>query len=109
MDDQRVSIRRRSRVSASAVCCPQMERRELPTGTVTFLFADMEGSTRLVADLGPAAFTDILDRHNRVLRAAFAAHGGFERGTQGDSFLVMFREAPAALAAAAQAQRGLAG
>jgi predicted ATPase/class 3 adenylate cyclase/DNA-binding CsgD family transcriptional regulator len=86
-----------------------MERRELPTGTVTFLFSDMEGSTRLVADLGPAAFTDILDRHNRVLRAAFAAHGGVERGTQGDSFLVMFREAPAALAAAAQAQRGLTG
>jgi class 3 adenylate cyclase len=85
-----------------------MERRELPTGTVTFLFSDMEGSTRLVADLGPAVFTDVLERHNRVLRAAFGAHGGIERGTQGDSFLVMFREAPAALAAAAEAQRGLA-
>jgi len=86
-----------------------MERRELPTGTVTFLFSDMEGSTRLVADLGPAVFTEVLERHNAVLRAAFADHGGVERGTQGDSYLVMFREAPAALAAAADAQRRLAG
>jgi predicted ATPase/class 3 adenylate cyclase/DNA-binding CsgD family transcriptional regulator len=69
----------------------------------------MEGSTRLVADLGPAVFTEVLERHNSVLRAAFAEHGGVERGTQGDSFLVMFREAPAALAAAADAQRRMAG
>lgn len=85
----------------------EMQGRELPTGTVTFLFSDMEGSTRLVADLGPSVFAEVLERHNRILRAAFAEHGGVERGTQGDSFLVMFREAPSALAAAAAAQRGL--
>jgi predicted ATPase/class 3 adenylate cyclase len=85
-----------------------MKGRVLPTGTVTFLFSDMEGSTRLVQEVGPAAFTRILDRHNEILRAAFEAHGGIERGTQGDSFLVMFAEAPAAVAAAADAQTALA-
>jgi class 3 adenylate cyclase len=85
-----------------------MAERVLPTGTVTFLFSDMEGSTRLVRDLGPAAFSELLERHNEILRAAFARHGAVERGTQGDSFLVMFPEAPAALAAAATAQRSLA-
>jgi predicted ATPase/class 3 adenylate cyclase len=86
-----------------------MADRVLPTGTVTFLFSDMEGSTRLVQELGPAVFTEILERHNALLREAFAARGGVERGTQGDSFLVMFPEAPAAVAAAADAQRALAG
>jgi predicted ATPase/class 3 adenylate cyclase len=86
-----------------------MANRVLPTGTVTFLFSDMEGSTRLVQDLGPAVFTEVLERHNAALRAAFTAHGGVERGTQGDSFLVMFPEAPEAVAAAADAQRALAG
>ncbi len=81
----------------------------LPTGTVTFLFSDMEGSTRLVQDLGPAVFTEVIERHNAVLREAFGRHGATERGTQGDSFLVMFPEAPAAVAAAADAQRALAG
>lgn len=85
-----------------------MAERVLPTGTVTFLFSDMEGSTRLVRDQGPAVFAELLERHNEILRSAFAAHAGVERGTQGDSFLVMFPEAPAALAAAADAQRALA-
>ena len=85
-----------------------MAERVLPTGTVTFLFSDMEGSTRLVQDLGPAVFTEVLERHNAALRTAFAAHNGVERGTQGDSFLVMFPEAPAAVAAAADAQQALA-
>lgn len=80
----------------------------LPSGTVTFLFSDIEGSTRLVADVGPAEFTRLLERHNEVLRRAFGTHGGVERGTQGDSFLVMFQAAPAAVAAAADAQRALA-
>jgi predicted ATPase/class 3 adenylate cyclase len=68
----------------------------------------MAGSTSLVAELGPATFADVLEQHNAILRATFAGHGGVERGTQGDSFLVMFREAPSALAAAADAQRQLA-
>jgi predicted ATPase/class 3 adenylate cyclase len=84
-----------------------MTERVFPTGTVTFLFSDMEGSTRLVQDLGPAAFTQLLDQHNAILREAFAGYGGVERGTQGDSFLVMFREAPSAAWAAAEAQVSL--
>ncbi len=85
-----------------------MTGRNLPTGTVTFLFSDMEGSTRLVQDLGPAVFTQVLEQHNAILREAFSGHGGVERGTQGDSFLVMFPEAPAAASAAAEAQVALA-
>jgi predicted ATPase/class 3 adenylate cyclase len=84
-----------------------MTSRALPTGTVTFLFSDMEASTRLVQDLGPATFAHILGQHNAILREAVARHDGVERGTQGDSFLVMFREAPAAVAASADAQVAL--
>ena len=84
-----------------------MRERPLPTGTVTFLFSDIEGSTRLVQELGPVAYTELLERHNAILRAAFERHGGTERGTQGDSFLVMFPEAPAAVEAAVEAQREL--
>jgi len=83
--------------------------RTLPTGTITFLASDMEGSTRLVQAVGPAVFREILEQHNAILRTAFETHGGVERGTQGDSFLVMFQEAPAALAAAAEAQLALSG
>ena len=54
-----------------AVCWATMADRVLPTGTVTFLFSDMEGSTRLVQELGPAVFTEILERHNALLREAF--------------------------------------
>jgi len=85
-----------------------MTDRVLPTGTVTFLFSDMEGSTRLVQEIGPAQFTRVLDLHNATLRTAFERHGGIERGTQGDSFLVMFHDAPAAVAAAVEAQGALA-
>ena len=84
-----------------------MTGRVLPTGTVTFVFSDMEGSTRLVHDLGPATFAQILGQHNAILRDAFAGHDGVERGSQGDSFMVMFREAPAAVSAAAEAQVAL--
>jgi predicted ATPase/class 3 adenylate cyclase len=82
--------------------------RTLPTGTITFLASDIEGSTRLVQEIGPATFRDVLERHNLIVRDAIAQHGGTERGTQGDSFLAMFHEAPAAVAAAADVQRGLA-
>jgi class 3 adenylate cyclase len=86
-----------------------MAGRALPTGTVTFLCSDMEGSTRLVHDLGAADFARVLEQHNAILREAFSRHGGVERGTQGDAFLVMFREAPAAVSAASEAQIALAG
>jgi predicted ATPase/class 3 adenylate cyclase len=84
-------------------------RPDLPTGTVTFLFSDIEGSTRLAHDLEPDVYRQLLEEHNRILRDAFETHGGVERGTQGDAFLVIFRDAPSAIAAAVDAQQGLAG
>ncbi|HEY8869353.1 MAG TPA: adenylate/guanylate cyclase domain-containing protein [Candidatus Limnocylindrales bacterium] len=80
----------------------------LPTGTVTFLFSDIEDSTRLAHELDTAAYRELLEQHHRLLRSTFGAHGGTERGTQGDSFLVIFRDAPSAVAAAIDAQRSLA-
>jgi predicted ATPase/class 3 adenylate cyclase len=83
-------------------------RSELPTGTITFLFSDIEGSTKLVRRLRPDAYRELLERHHRLLRQAFAAHGGVERGTQGDAFLVIFRDARSAIGAALDAQLALA-
>jgi predicted ATPase/class 3 adenylate cyclase len=80
---------------------------ELPTGTVTFLFTDVEGSTRLLRDLGDR-YASVLKQHQAIIRQAIAAAGGVEVGTEGDSFFAAFSTAPAALAAAVAAQRGLA-
>jgi predicted ATPase/class 3 adenylate cyclase len=82
-------------------------RQTVPTGTVTFLFSDIEGSTQLVEELDPAGYRELLERHQRLLRTAFAAHRGVERGTEGDSFFVVFGDAPSAVAAAVEAQRAL--
>jgi predicted ATPase/class 3 adenylate cyclase len=78
--------------------------RELPSGTVTFLFTDIEGSTRLLHDLGAERYAEALAEHRRVLREAFARHGGVEIDTQGDAFFVAFPTAPGAIAAAREAQ-----
>ena len=80
--------------------------RELPTGTVTFLFTDIEGSTRLLSELGDA-YADALAEHRQTLRDAFAAHGGMEVDTQGDAFFIAFARARDAVDAAAVAQRAL--
>jgi predicted ATPase/class 3 adenylate cyclase len=80
---------------------------ELPTGTVTFLFTDIEGSTRLLEELGDS-YAEALAGHRQVLRKAFAAHGGAEVDTQGDAFFVAFTRARDAVAAAAGGQRALA-
>jgi YVTN family beta-propeller protein len=80
---------------------------ELHGGTVTFLFTDIEGSTRLLQELG-GGYEELLAEHQRILRAAFAAHGGQEVDTQGDSFFVAFRTAKDAVAAAVDGQRDLA-
>ena len=79
---------------------------ELPTGTLTLLFSDIEGSTVLLHRLG-SRWGEALTAQRRILRAAFGAHGGIEMGTEGDSFFVVFASARAALAAAVQGQRGL--
>ena len=81
---------------------------ELPAGTVTFLFTDIEGSTRLLHELGEA-YADALAEHRRVLRDAFARHGGVEVDTQGDAFFVAFARASDAPAAAREAQAALDG
>ncbi len=80
---------------------------ELLTGTVTFLFSDIEGSTRLLQALGDG-WPPVLARHQELLRAAFDVEGGEEAGTEGDSFFVAFPTAPGAVAAAVAAQRALA-
>src|SRR4051794_19414404 len=78
----------------------------LPTGTVTLLFSDMEGSTRLLSRLGDA-YSAALDTQRAALRAAWRAHEGTELGTEGDSFFVVFSDAAEAVSAAVEAQRGL--
>ena len=80
---------------------------ELPTGTVTFVFTDIEGSTRLLSEIGSERFAERLMEHRRLVRAAVDAHGGVEVGTRGDSFFVVFLDARDALAAAGEIQHGL--
>jgi predicted ATPase len=80
---------------------------ELPSGTVTFLFTDVEGSTKLLHELGAEEYARALGEHRRILRQAFEAHGGVEVDTQGDAFFVAFPTAPGALRAAAGALEGL--
>ncbi len=78
---------------------------DLPTGTVTFLFTDVEGSTELLARLGRDEYAVLLDEHRRLLRTAFADAGGREVDTQGDAFFVAFPSATGAVQAAARTQR----
>jgi predicted ATPase/class 3 adenylate cyclase len=77
-------------------------RSDLPTGTVTFLFTDVEGSTTLLHELGSEEYAKALAEHRRVLRDAFARHGGVEVDTQGDAFFYAFPTAPGALDAACE-------
>jgi predicted ATPase len=81
--------------------------RDLPRGTVTFLFTDIEGSTRLLHELGAEAYQEALAEHRRMLREAFARHGGVEVDTQGDAFFYAFSTAPGAFEAAAEGQQVL--
>ena len=83
-----------------------MNNTELPSGTVTFLFTDIEGSTPLLAQLGDR-YTDLLADQRRILREVFTRHEGQEVDTQGDSFFVSFARASQAVSAAAEIQRTL--
>ncbi len=80
---------------------------ELPTGTVTFFFSDIEGSTRLLQSCG-ARWPELLARHSQLVREAFGRHGGVEAGTEGDSFFAAFPSAHRAIEAAIAIQRALA-
>jgi predicted ATPase/class 3 adenylate cyclase len=82
---------------------------DLPVGTVTFLFTDVEGSTRLLLEVGDERYARILAEHHRVCRYAWQAHRGVEISTEGDAFFVVFERASDALTAAQAAQEALAG
>jgi predicted ATPase/class 3 adenylate cyclase len=82
-------------------------RRDLPSGTVTFLFTDVEGSTKLLHELGADRYAEALAEHRQALRAAFARHGGVEVDTQGDAFFYAFPSPSGALEAAAEGQQSL--
>ena len=71
-----------------------MGRVDLPGGTVTFLFTDVEGSTRLLDELGESGYAAALSEHRRVVREACARHEGVEVDTQGDAFFVAFPHRP---------------
>jgi predicted ATPase/class 3 adenylate cyclase len=79
-----------------------------PTGLVTCLFSDIEGSTRIELAIGTGPYRDVRERHRTLLRDAFAAHAGHEQSTEGDSFFVIFRRAVDAVSAAIDAQRAVA-
>ncbi|HET6753152.1 MAG TPA: adenylate/guanylate cyclase domain-containing protein, partial [Jiangellaceae bacterium] len=80
----------------------------LPTGTVTFLFTDIEGSTRLLLALGEE-YRTVQDRHGEIVRAAFEANEGHVVRTEGDSFFATFRSPIDAVRGAINAQRNLSG
>ena len=81
--------------------------RDLPSGTITLVFTDIEGSTSLLSDLGDG-YAEVLAQHRRILRAAFATRGGVEVDTQGDAFFYAFTRAGDAVEAASEGQEGLA-
>jgi predicted ATPase/class 3 adenylate cyclase len=98
VEDQRLGLDDTDRVVRSA--------RSLPSGLVTFVFTDIEGSTRLFRRIGDR-YPPLLARHHEILRAAWVATGGYEVKTDGDAFFVAFADATAAVEACAQAQRAL--
>jgi predicted ATPase/class 3 adenylate cyclase len=83
-------------------------RRDLPSGTVTFLFTDIEGSTKLLNELGAEAYAQALNAHRHILRQVSAAHQGVEVDTQGDAFFMAFPTATDGVRAASEAQKRLA-
>src|SRR5688500_6844415 len=77
----------------------------LPSGTVTFLFSDIEGSTSLLKRLGNERYAEVLATHRRIVRETLGAHHGQEIDTQGDAFFYSFPRARDAVAAAVTVQR----
>src|SRR5205807_1601904 len=102
--DGRQSGRRRASVGRTRRAVSFRSMKDLPAGTVAFLMTDIEGSTRLIPDVGPA-FPALLEDHFRLLGEAVAAHGGTVVATEGDSVFAVFASARQALEAAADGQR----
>src|SRR5687767_11765795 len=92
------ATRDRARLGSGATI-GAMPRAMLPTGTVTFLFTDIEGSTDLLAQLGER-YDAVLAEHSAILRRAIAEHGGSEVNTEGDAFFAAFPSATGAVRAA---------
>ncbi len=84
-----------------------MPSPERPTGEIAFLFTDIEGSTKLVGQLGTSRWRPVLERHRQLVRASLASHDGNEVVTEGDSFFAVFRDPREAVAATAEIQRAL--
>ena len=80
-------------------------RSDLPTGTVTFLFTDVEGSTRLLHEVGAGAYAEALAKHRRAVREVCDREGGVEVDTQGDAFFFAVPTAPGAISAAVACTR----
>jgi predicted ATPase/class 3 adenylate cyclase len=80
----------------------------LPSGTVTFVFTDIESSTTILRDIGPDRYERLLEEHTALLHATFRPHGGYEVRSEGDSFFFVFALARSAIAAAVDAQRAFA-
>src|SRR5215218_2668742 len=104
---------RQARAAPGSRPCPgrvtlSRSMAELPSGAVTFVFTDVEGSTRLVRRLRDR-YPEVLGAHQRLLREAFARHGGHEIDTQGDAFFYAFGSAHDAVLAAVEGHRALAG
>lgn len=78
-----------------------------PSGTVTFLFTDIESSTALLNRLGSARYTDLLGEHHRLVREALSRHDGKEVDTQGDGFFAVFTSPRACVAAVIAMQQAL--
>ena len=82
-------------------------RTDLPTGTVTLVFTDIEGSTKLLHELGAEAYAEALAEHRRLLREVYGRHGGVEVDTQGDAFFYAFPDVGEAVAAAEEGREAL--
>ena len=81
--------------------------RDFPSGQVTLVFTDIEGSTKLLHELGPGAYATALAEHRRLLRDSFGRHGGVEVDTQGDAFFYAFADAREAVTAADEGREAL--
>jgi predicted ATPase/class 3 adenylate cyclase len=84
-----------------------MVDNNLPTGTVTFMFTDIEGSTVMVRQFGDTGYSRILERHNEIIKASLDSNGGLEVATEGDSFFAVFSDPAGAIAAAVGIQNAL--